>query len=85
MVPDFVEQIKNVQSCLKTQAQLTGESWKDCVKERYYDTYIDVYDKQLDTIVTGSGYIYGMGLIDLLKFIDEKQTEMESLHSKAVD
>ncbi len=76
MIPDYVQQLQGVQCDFQTQCSITQENWNDCVSERYYDKYVDEYDKLIYKAIHGDG-INGKGLDDLFVFIDNCQQEME--------
>lgn len=79
MIPDYVVQLQEIQRQFKTFTDVFKETdWKDCVQQRYYDTYVDRSDFYISCIMSGEK-CRGKGLNDLLAFIDEKQKEMHSL------
>lgn len=78
MIPDFVQQILEVQRRLAVQAGLTAESWRDCVRQSYYEEYVERYEADVEDILYGRN-VLGKGLGELLVFFDEKEGEMASL------
>ena len=79
MIPNFVQQIASVQRDLLTQATLAEDFWKDDNKERFYEAYMKEYDSRLRLYVEGGTGNYGMGLNELLTYIDQKEQEMSAL------
>lgn len=79
MIPNFVQQIASVQRDLLMQATLAEDFWKDDNKERFYEAYMKEYDSRLRLYVEGGTGNYGMGLNELLTYIDQKEQEMNAL------
>jgi hypothetical protein len=81
MIPDFVQQVYNIHGALATQALDTQNYWQDSVAKRFYEKFIDEYEKKISLYITGVPYMEmtGKGLNDLLIFFDEKEREMEAL------
>lgn len=79
MIPNFVQQIASVQRDLLTQATCVEDFWKDDNQERFYEAYMKEYDSRLRLYVEGGIGNYGMGLNELLTYIDQKEQEMNAL------
>jgi hypothetical protein len=79
MIPDFVLQLQETERNLKSQSIATRGQWQDSVAARFYNRFIDEYDKKINAYLFGDVSMYGMGLDELLKFIDAKQNEMKEL------
>lgn len=79
MIPNFVQQIVSIESALKTASSDAANDWKDNNKERFYDAYINEYEEKLELFVRGGTEMYGMGLDELLRFLDEKEREIQAL------
>lgn len=90
-IPDFVMQVQEVQRQLEAQCEVTADDWRDDVKQRFYDNYINAYGEKLRLYIQGgcgtfslSG-ISGKGLNDLLIFLDEQMQKMGSLTGVSAD
>lgn len=79
MIPNFVQQITWVENKLIMVSTSVAHSWKDSNKEQFYDSYMNEYEKKLESFVHGGPENYGMGLDELLNFLDRKEREMEML------
>lgn len=79
MIPNFVQQIISVERELKTASNSTANYWQDEVKERFYNSYMNEYENKLELFIHGGAENYGMGLDELLTFLDQKEREMEML------
>lgn len=79
MIPDYVLQVQEIQRNLETQSIVTREGWQDSVAKRFYEKYVDEYDKKASLYINGGMGMMGMGLDELLRFFDQKQQEMERL------
>lgn len=79
MIPDFVLQTKEILLQLKAQAEVTYEYWQDTVALRYRDNYLKKYEQYIDTYINGGPNQTGMGLDELLQFIDKKSNELMSI------
>lgn len=79
MIPDFVQQTKEILQKLKIQAEATRSGWKDSVADKFYNKVVDVYDVKVEEYIEGATGIYGYGLNDLLVFFDEKEQELQEL------
>lgn len=79
MIPDFVLQMQEIERNLKSQSMATQRQWQDSVAARFYNKFIDEYEKKISAYLYGDVSMYGMGLDELLKFIDTKQNEMKEL------
>lgn len=75
--PDFVSQIEEIQQRLSAQAESTKSNWQDSVAQRYFEEYIDQYDKSIRAFIHGDGS--GMGLKELLSFIEQKTQELSAI------
>ena len=78
MTVDYVQQMMEIQRGLLAKAEATKAMWQDEVSKRYYNDYIDYYDKYINNYIQGTE-ITGKGLEDLLKFFEEKTAEMSQL------
>lgn len=85
MIPDFVPQTQEILRQLQAQTEVTYQYWQDSVASRFRDNYLAKYDKYLGRYINGSPDQLGMGLAELLQFIDEKAMEMTALSGIAVD
>jgi hypothetical protein len=81
MIPDFVQQVYDIHGALATQALDTQNYWRDSVSKRFYEKFINEYEKKVNLYVTGVPLMdmTGKGLNDLLVFFDEKEREMAAL------
>ena len=79
MIPDYVLQVQEIQRNLETQSLVTREGWQDSVAKRFYEKYVDEYNKTTNLYINGGMGMMGMGLDELLRFFDQKQQEMERL------
>jgi hypothetical protein len=82
MIPDYVDNVYNIHGTLAAQALDTQNYWQDSVAKRFYEKFIDEYEKKVNLYINGrdgSDYITGKGLNDLLVFFDEKENEMANL------
>jgi len=84
-IPDFVMHVQEIQRQLEAQCDVTAEDWRDGVKERFYDMFINQYKSDLDLYIHGGVGITGMGLNELLVFIDEQMQKMERLTGVPAD
>ena len=78
-IPDFVMQVQEIQRQIDAQCDVTAQDWKDAVQKRYYDNYIDTYKETIELYIHGGSGIVGMGLNELLVFLDEQMQKMERL------
>lgn len=79
MIPDFVQQTKEILQKLKVQAEATRSGWKDCVADKYYERVVQVYDDKTAEYIDGCVGMCGYGLDDLLVFFDEKERQLQEL------
>lgn len=79
MIPNFVQQVLAVEGGLLTASANTANYWRDDNKERFYNSYMNEYENSLELFIKGGTYNYGMGLDELLTFLDQKEREMEML------
>lgn len=79
MIPNFVQQIISVEQDLLTTATTTANFWQDDNKDRFYNSYMNEYGNKLGLFIHGGTENYGMGLDELLTFLDRKEREMERL------
>jgi len=84
-IPDFAMQVQEVQRQIEAQSDVTAQDWKDAVQKRYYDNYIDAYKEKMGLYIHGGSGISGMGINDLLVFLDEKMQKMEELTGVPAD
>lgn len=78
MTIDYVPQILELQRGLMATAEKTKSMWQDEVADRYFQKYIECYDKYINDYLQGNE-ITGMGLEDLLNFFEEKAQKMTEL------
>lgn len=78
-IPDFAMQVMEIARQIEAQSSVTADDWKDAVKERYYGRYIDPYAQKLDLYIHGGDEMTGMGINDLVVFLDEKMQQMAQL------
>lgn len=78
-IPDFAMQAMEIARQIEAQSAVTADDWKDEVKERYYDNYIEAYAQKLDLYIHGGSEMKGKGIDDLLVFLDEKMRQMSRL------
>lgn len=78
-IPDFAMQAMEIERQIETQSSVTAEDWKDSVKERYYNNYINLYSNKLELYIHGGSDMQGKGIDELLVFLDEKMQQMEQL------
>ena len=79
MIPDYVDNVKDIYGTLAAQALDTQNYWKDSVAKRFYEKYIERYEEKVNLYVNGGMDITGKGLNELLVFFDQKENEMASL------
>ena len=79
MIPDFVPQTKEILRQLQTQAEMTYQCWQDAVGYRYRENYIKRYEQDIDIYINGGTNQTGMGLEELLQFIDSKTRELSEI------
>ena len=79
MIPNFVQQVASVEEDLLTASTNAANYWQDNNKDRFYNSYINEYESSLELFIKGGTYNYGMGLDELLTFLDQKEREMEML------
>lgn len=79
MIPDFVPQTKEILREFMSRAEVTYQYWQDSVAYRYREDYIKRYEQDLDTYVNGGTNQTGMGLEELLRFIDEKSRMLSEI------
>lgn len=78
-IPDFAMQVMEIARQIEAQGSVTADDWRDSVKERYYDRYIELYAQKLDLYIHGGSGMTGKGINDLLVFLDEKMHQMAQL------
>ncbi len=86
MIPDYVSQVQEVARQLEAQALVTATQWSDSRRKEFYDRYIEPMLEWIDTYVNGSSgarSMQGMGLDDLLQFMDEQVSEFEAAGGSA--
>lgn len=79
MVPNFVQQVASVEEKLLTASTNVANYWQDNNKDQFYNSYINEYGNKLELFIHGGTENYGMGLNELLTFLDQKEREMEAL------
>lgn len=79
MIPDFVQQTKEILHKLKVQAEATRSGWKDTVADKFYDKIVDVYDAKVKEYIEGTTGMCGYGLNDLLVFFDKQEQALQEL------
>lgn len=79
MIPNFVQQIISAERTLLTASGSTANYWQDAVKEHFYNSYMNEYENKLELFIHGGTGNYGMGLEELLTFLDQKEREMDML------
>lgn len=79
MIPNFVQQIISVERDLLTTSTSAANYWQDNIKEQFYNSYMNEYENKLEVFINGGVANYGMGLNELLTFLDQKEREMEML------
>lgn len=79
MVPNFVQQVASVEEELLTASTNVANYWQDNNKDQFYNSYINEYGNKLELFIHGGTENYGMGLNELLTFLDQKEREMEAL------
>lgn len=79
MIPNFVQQIVSIEKDLLTSSANTANFWQDEKCEQFDNLYMNEYEKKLELLIHGGSENYGMGLDELLVFLDQKESEMEML------
>lgn len=79
MTHNFVQQIASIERELQAVLNSTANYWQDDVKERFYNSYMNEYENKLEVFINGGVGNYGMGLEELLTFLDQKEREMDML------
>lgn len=79
MTHNFVQQIASIERELQAALNSTANYWQDDVKERFYNSYMNEYENKLELFIHGGTGNYGMGLEELLTFLDQKEREMDML------
>ena len=75
MVPNFVQQVASVEEELLTASTNVANYWQDNNKDQFYNSYINEYGNKLELFIHGGTENYGMGLNELLTFLDQKERE----------
>lgn len=78
-IPDFAMQAMEIARQIEAQSAATADDWRDAVKERYYDSYVEMYAQKLDLYIHGGSAMTGKGINDMLVFLDEKMQQMSQL------
>ena len=71
MIPDFVEQIREIHRNLKVQAEITSRTWSDSVQARFYENYIEDIGEDIDRYVSY--------LTKILAAFDEAETKINEM------
>lgn len=79
MTVDYALQMKEIQRAVLAQAEVTKSFWNDEVARRYFEKYVDCYEKDINIYLNGGGEIVGKGLLDLQEFFEKKMEEMSQL------
>lgn len=84
-IPDFAMQVQEIERQIEAQSEVTAGDWKDDVRKRYYDNYVNQYKEKLELYIHGGSDMTGKGINDLLVFLNEKMQEMEGLTGISAD
>lgn len=80
MIPDYVNQSQALQRRFEAETEVTKEMWNDELSKKYFDQYVTRYSANVEKFMYG-GDITGLGLGDLVQFIDQQQQKMQKLVS----
>lgn len=84
-IPDFAMQVQELQRQIEAQSDVTSQDWRDLVQKRYYENFIHAYKEITDLYIHGGMGMYGMGINELLVFLDEQMQKMEELTGVPAD
>ena len=82
LIPDFVLNLQEVQRSIGEQAGVTAALWQDCVKERYYEKYVERFDHYINIVcngIDGTETIYQRSLNDMLEVLSDCIMEMADI------
>ena len=77
-IPDFANQVRNVEQRLNDEWQNVSQVWQDDVARRFNDSIVNPYLNFFPQYITGEG-TSGMGLEQLLQQMTNYQQNMDSL------
>lgn len=77
-IPDFVNQVQQVEHNLRNEWQFVQEGWQDSVAEKYNVEVMEPYIHNFQQYITGEG-ISGYGLEQLLQQMDKHLQDMAPL------
>lgn len=72
-------QAQAVLDSIGRQSEITAIGWQDCVKERFYHDYMISCIDDINKYINGGTGMQGMGLNELLLYLEEKLKELEAL------
>lgn len=84
-IPDFIDQLLEIKRQFQVDTDMAKEEWRDGRQRQYYEKYVEPYLKTIEVYIEGGYDMTGMGLSDLLVFLDNKMDEMESLSGRSAD
>lgn len=84
-IPDFSNQMLEVEKQLKTQIVITQEDWQDEKAETYHKEHLQQYEEIIQLYLNGGMNMIGMGLIELMEFVSRKMDDMERLTGVPAD
>ncbi len=84
-IPDFSNQMLEVEKQLKTQIVMTQEDWQDEKAESYHKEHLQQYEEKIQLYLNGGLNMVGMGLIELMESVGRKMEEMERLTGVSAD
>lgn len=77
-IPDFVNQVRNVEQRLDSEWQTVRHVWQDDVAHRFEADSVQPYMGNFSHYINGEGFS-GIGLQQLLQQMEQYRQEMSSL------
>ena len=77
-IPDFVQQIQEVERNMKACWQVTQDDWKDQSAQSFDEHIMQPYLKVFESYITGEG-IKGLGVEELMQHMDKHLRDMEEI------
>ena len=77
-IPDFVNQVRNVEQRLDSEWQTVRQAWQDDVGRRFEVDTMEPYMINFSQYINGEGFS-GMGLEQMLQQMEQHRQEMSSL------
>lgn len=84
-IPDFPNQVLEVEKQLETQIVVTREDWRDEKAAAYCKEHLQQYGEKMQLFLNGGANMVGLGLVELMEFVNRKMEEMAQLTGISVD